>query len=281
MGTTGKHVAERYAQDYAETGSRLAELRLQEMKIDPAKILAQKGQLTKDDLEKAVYHFVDQRAMLQNPGMRSYYSQKNWFTRMSTMLHSYVLRQSKLFAHEYTLAWKSGNIGQIIKTHAMLGAVFPAIGGITEILADYGRGEDGWGRFEQNLSDLKNFPEHPGKALEAYIDFMSGVAAWGVATSYMRGLLRQRLSEAFTGPIGNVTSSDLQDVATVGKQALEGRKINPKPLERDALEQGIPLNIGKILAHKFIPTPAEEKARGGGKLNFRRKSGFKGLKHLN
>lgn len=276
-GTVGKHSVEDWAAD-AVKGDPLAIRQLERLGLNSKAIIARGGQLDPEEMSRAIYRFVDQRAFLNSRTARSLYSQANKWTRMGTMFHQYVSRQAKFMLEDARLAnstWRTNPIN-FIKTYSALLVAFPAIGSIIEGLEDFGRGQNGIEETKQRYAKL--FSENPEEATAQYFDFMAHVGGVGILSSYTRGLLRNNLIDTLLGPVGNVTFRGLQDAGVFLAQSLKnvgtGKHANFSPFGRDMLEDTLPDNIGKILAHKIFPA---HKKSGIQRL---RPIGMKGLHRL-
>jgi len=260
-GATATHSADYFAQRLvANPADRLSQRALREMGIAPSEVLAQGGKLRPEQIEKAVYRFVDDRVFLNTKLDRSYAGISNPYMRMATLFHSYVSAQGHLISRELGKMWKTGDIGNIVQTLSVLSVVFPAVGhliGGTERLA---RG--------QSFKDPKYDSE---SAVAKYFDNVSHMAGFGVGQSYINGALRDRLASVMLGPVGNVAVSTVSDSV----MALAGKKSFKQPA-RDIMYYSLPDNLGKILAHQVLPTTAEESAKKFHKLKL--KPGFKKLK---
>lgn len=246
-GATAKNSAEHFAQRLVQNpGDKLARMSLSEMGIEPGSVLKQGGQLAPEQYEKAIYRFVDDHIFLNTKLDRSYLGQSNPWFRTATMFHSYVAAQGHLMSRELTKMYKTGDIPNAVQTLATIGIIFPSAGHLIGKLEREARGQT-W--------DDPNYDSDT--AIEKYLDDMSHMAGFGVAQSYVRGTLRQHLSDVMIGPIGNVAVRGLQDAASLAFNL----KHDPKPLERDILQYSLPDNLGKILSHKLLPTTKEEREK--------------------
>jgi hypothetical protein len=278
----GKHTAEDMAQLLHDSGgtNKRAIWELERMGIKSADVLKQKGQLTQDQLQKAVFHFVDNKVFLDNRLNRAYYARANVYTRMGLMFHSYVARQGQFLRDElvkmYQVGVKGGDIGLIAQTLATMGVVFPLVGHGLKYMEMAGRGQFQEIKPEAN-EDWKKLRGEEGVPTQVYtlLDGYAHMAAWGVASSYVRGATRTQLASALIGPIGNMGVRIGEDSAK-----LAFGKTHPwKPLARDVIEDS-PLsydNLGKMIVHQLLPTTKEEKSRHpSGKLkSFKRGKGLK------
>lgn len=276
-GATGKFAVEGYAKDFAQTGSKIAAERLTELGLNPRNIARQGGQLSKEDYERAIYKFVDKHVFLGSKTSRSYYSQKNTLTRMSSMYHNYVTRQGQLLKNEFKLNLKAGNNIGVAKTLAVIGVAFPAIGAAVNTLEQLARGQWDEKQLEEPYERIAGAEGIPA-AVEQYLDFISHVGGFGIATGITRGIYRNELSNMLIGPLGNIATRDITDASAWTIKGFEGKSPSGAQVGRDILEQTLPDNLGRVLTHRFLPTRAEEKERREGGLQpLKRLKGLKGL----
>jgi hypothetical protein len=266
---TGYHTAIDSARIFAETGSKRHRIELEEMGLRPEDILRQKGELSAEQLEQAVYHFTDNKVFLDNSMSRSYYAQKNGYARLGSMYHGYISRQGKFMAHELKKSFRTGNPMAIIQTLAVLGVVAPITGQALEELERYSRLD-----FSHSASeDFANLSGANGisKMSEQYIEALSHIAAFGVGFDYVRSAARGEIAKQAAGPIGNMIFSGVEDTA---KETMAGWKFltdedHPtkqfaapsKSMARDILGDILPDNTGRMISHQFVPTQAEERRK--------------------
>jgi hypothetical protein len=144
-----------------------------------------------------------------------------------------------------------------------LGVIFPTVGVGIKTMQMWGRGQF-QGSVDQAKDDFKKLSGQEGLSpmLAEWVDGMSHMAAFGVATDYIRAANRHQLAASAMGPIGNEVANLGQDTITAFKKFdWDDKNKSLQPLERDVLEDTIPDNIGKLLAHQILPTKTEEKAR--------------------
>lgn len=260
---TGKHSVERMAEQLVSSGGtdKVAIYQLKKMGLNPTEVMLQKGQLNPDQYRKAIFNYVDNKVFLDNTMQRSYYSGASWYNRMGSMYHGYVSRQGALLKHALTTELtKNGPVG-VAQTFAMLGIGFPAVGAGLKTLEMYGRGQFQEADPKEDYRKLSG-AEGIKPALEEWLDAYSHMAAFGVATSYMRGAFRSRLANEMLGPVGNEGINLIQDTAALAASIYKDpSKPKYKPLARDVVEDTMPDNLGKLIAHQALPTAKEEKAR--------------------
>lgn len=238
---------------------------LNKMGIKPAEVIAQKGQLRPDQIEKAVWRFTDSKIFLDTSLGRAYMSRTHPMLRLALMYHSFVSREAQLLKEEMfvkpfkTFDWTPQYFSQIAQTVAVLGAVFPLVGLLTKDITTLARGDWADVHNKQDIDDLllKNGPK-------AFIDQVaedySHTAAFGIATSYLRGGTRFATANAMLGPLGNIAARVGDDTIHPVYNIMQDKKPNLKPLGRDVLEYNPAAvdNLGKLAAHEFLPTKREE-----------------------
>lgn len=254
-GATAKHSAESFAERLMKNPTeRLSNYSLKEMGIDPVAVIRQGGKLTQDQIDTAIYRFVDDRVFLNTRLDRSYAGQSNKWIRIGSMYHSYVAAQGHLLSREIQRMWKTGDIATIVKTIVTLGVIFPNVGHFTYGLERLSRG--------QTFHDPKYDEEG---TIARYLDDMSHMGGMGIASNYISAALRGRLAEQTLGPLGNVTVQTIQDSAQLIAGEKGGKRVPRKQLAkqlgRDILYYGVPDNLGKILSHQLLPTKAEQYAQ--------------------
>lgn len=287
-GATAKLSADRYAMDYFHSGSKRAADELQNtMGLNLREIKQQQGILRPDQHERAIYNYVDKKIFLNNALRRSYYSGANPVMRTALMYHGYVAAQGQLLRKEMMKAAHSGNLGQMAQFFTVAAGVFPMVGEGLKQLERLGRGQNP--NLDEDIENVKDIKDHPFKALETYADAYAHMAGFGIGASYTQSASRNELANTIIGPAANMVARGVQDVVTPIKKNMDdtdkGKDFDIKhykPLLRDAMEDTIPLNIGKWAAHKLVPTTKEE-AEENPKSGLKKFKGFKQnkLKKLN
>ena len=247
---------------------------LTQMGINPAHILAQKGQLTDEQIQKAMFRFTDNKVFLDTALNRSYYARTHPMLRLALMYHSYVSREARLIAGSLKNMVKVGDLGMAAQTIAALGVAFPLVGLMTKNITTLARGDFNDVHPKQDVEDLTF--QNGGKAfLDQYLEDYSHTAAFGIAAGYLRGAGRYSMNNVMIGPLGNIASRGLYDSlhpfynAYEGKYEKEGESFDEatgrqfKPLLRDLVEYNPAAvdNLGKIATHIFLPIKKEEEAR--------------------
>jgi hypothetical protein len=263
-GSTGINVAKDMATKLFESGgtNRRAIYELERMGISKADVMMQKGQLNPDQLSKAVYRFVDSKVFLNTSMQRSYLARSNPYFRIGLMYHSYVTRQGRLIAESIAKPFITRDPILLAQTVAVLGVAFPLVGLLTKNVTMITRGDWDDVHWGQDFNDIAGRNGTKAFASQMAEDY-AHTAAFGIATSFMRGSGRYALSTALTGPVGNIVGGTLYDFGHPLYRGWEGKNMDFKPLLRDGIEYN-PMavdNIGKLAAHEFLPTKREEELR--------------------
>jgi hypothetical protein len=102
------------------------------------------------------------------------------------------------------------------------------------------------------------------------IDSLSHIAAFGVATGYTRGAARSNLAGQMAGPFLNMLFQGGQDVLKAAHKDIN----HPDAADafyRDLLTDPSPYGIGGMVAHRVLPTKAEQNANKPKKFRMSRK----------
>jgi hypothetical protein len=263
-GSVGFHSAIYWAHNFAENGSKIAKARLEEIGLDPAAVLAQRGELTEEQLQKGVYHYTNNRMFFNRGIDNSLWQNRNVFTRAGFMYHSFVNSQASYMKRELMLMAKAGDIKGIAQFVGTLGILFPMVApliGGAEVMLRTGSPTQGIAKAQQNYSQLFD-PDSPGAWVSNYFDLISHLGAAGVYFNYINAIKANRLMSAVAGPMAGATTTDITDAYHAAFQPTKAGKHNIDPLMRDVLKQTIPV-AGSSLAHMFFPTTAESKQFGG------------------
>jgi len=265
-GSVGFHSAIYWAHNFAENGSRIAEMRLKEMQINPADVVKQGGKLTDDQLQKGVYHFVNNREFMNRSIDNALYQNRDVITRSAYMYHAFVNNQASFMMRDLLKMAKVGDYKGIAQFVGTLGVLFPAVAapilGSADVLLRTAS-------LKQATTDLQDKyrkmakPNSAGEWLGNYLQLVSHLGAAGVYFNYINAIKANRLAAALAGPMIGAATTDLTDAVHAGFMPSAKGERNFAPIERDVLKQTIPV-FGSALAHHFAPTLAEKKARGEG-----------------
>ena len=269
-GLTGKMTAEQLGRDFvANPTDKKLLWQMREFNLDPAKILRQKGNLDSEDLDKAIFKFVDKHYFVDNTMQRSMLLQASPSGRIFGMYHGYVTRQAKMMYHALSLDYKQRGLGAILRNYAVAGIVFPMIGEGIKTLEAAVRGQDAFGNLRTDAANITG--QHGiSKALDTYLQALSHIGAFGVWSNMIRGTLTHSLATTLTGPVGRAATDILQDSGSaVGQIYKKGthntaRSVRKSvtPLARDISYDipGISL-LANLLDHRFLPKKNERPAK--------------------
>jgi len=274
-GSVGFHSAIYWAHNFAESGSKIAKARLEELGIEPAEVLKQGGKLNDEQLQKGVYHYVNNRMFFNKGVDNSLYQNKNVWTRAMFMYHSFVNSQSTYMKRELMLMARAGDIKGIAQFVGTLGVLFPAIApllGGAETLLRSGSPTQAGQAIQKNYQSLTN-ADTPGEWIGNYFELISHLGAAGVYFNYINAIKANRLASAAAGPMVGAAATDATDVYHAAFMPNKQGHRNIDPLMRDVLKQTLPV-IGSPLAHHFFPTTTEQKERGGSTSTSRQRRGF-------
>ncbi len=263
-GSVGFHSAIYWAHNFAESGSRIAEMRLKEMQIDPADVLKQGGKLTDEQLIKGVYHFANNREFMNRTIDNSLYQNRDVITRAAFMYHSFVNNQASFIFRELLNMAKVGDYKGIAQFTGTLGLLFPAIAAPILGSADVLLRTASPAQAETDIKEKYRMMTHPsssGEFIGNYFQLISHLGAAGVYFNYINAIKANRLASALTGPLVGAITTDITDIGHAAFMPSKKGGRNLAPLERDVLKQTVPV-FGSALAHRLAPTLAEKKERG-------------------
>lgn len=241
---------------------------LRDMHLDVNEVRKQGGELTEEQLTKAIYHHVNNNVGLHVDMERSFYARQNPWSRMTTMFHSFVAFEGRFLSHQIYKAsvLKGTDPFMTARSMAALTLVFPAFGlAIHQIRAMVG-GDFSFADTKESLSAMNGSSDYEGqkKALEAYLELYSYVGGFGLLTSYSRALGRHRLLEQMAGPLPN----------NFFQLATDVYNMNTKAVGKDLLQDIPSAGLGRIAARKLFPTKAQQRKD---KMKSLRMKGLKGL----
>lgn len=256
-GSVGFHSAIYYGK-MATKGDKLAIAELNEMGIDVAAVLARKGKLTEEELAKGVYHWVNNRMLVNKTIDQPLLMNKNFVARSAYMYHSFVRSETAFIKREILKRFKAEDIKGIAQFAGTLGIVFPAVAPLlksAEMLVRTGSPAATGAQLQKDYTDLmgKNGIK---SAASAYIDMLSHIGAAGAALNYANAIKGHRLANAMMGPMLGMAATDAEDAYNAAFSPSKTGKHPLKPLERDALQM-VPV-FGKPLSHRLIPSTKEE-----------------------
>ena len=261
-GAVGFHSAIFWAHNAAQ-GSKIAAARLEEMGLDPKEVIAQGGKLNEDQLQKGVYHFVNNRMFFNKSIDNSLYQNRNFILRAGFMYHSFVGSETSYLRRELLLMSKAGDYKGLAQFAGTLGVLFPAVAPLiagAELLARTGSPTQAGAQVQKQYASLT----HPSDAKEwlgNYVELLSHIGAAGVYFNYINAIKANRLMSAMAGPIFGAATTDVTDAYHAAFMPTKSGRHPVEPLERDVLKQTIPV-VGSMLAHQLVPTKAERGSTG-------------------
>lgn len=263
-GTVGYHSAIQWAHNFAKLGDRTSELRLRELEIDPDEVKAQGGKLNEEQLQKAIYHYTNNRLFFNKHIDSSLWQNRNLFARSMFMYHSFVGSETAYLRRELLLLAKAGDYKSLAQFAGTMFVLFPQIApliGGAEKLLQTGSPTQAKEEVEERYSRFWH-PRGTGDWLANYATLLSHLGAAGVYFNYVNAIKGHRLATAMLGPLLGAGVTDISDIvgAATGGSA--------KPLERDVLRQTVPV-VGPAASHLLAPTTAEGgsgRRRTGGKF---------------
>lgn len=262
-GAVGYHSAITWAAE-AVQGNKRAILELQEMGLDVNKIVNRSGQLTPEELQTGIFHFVNNRFFVNRTQDSGLYSNKNVFMRSATMYHQFLNAQVSFMRREAVKMLKAGDVMGLAQFAGSLGVLFPAIAPMLkslEILGRTGNINTATQNAKDEYSNLSG-SNGAGAASSEYLDLLFHIGGMGVFMNYMGSAQNHRLQAAALGPLFSTPLTAVEDAISGTKEALKDHKSNKelqpfRPLERDLLQDTLPV-IGKPLSHWLAPTNKEE-----------------------
>jgi hypothetical protein len=255
-GAVGYHSAIFWAHN-AMNGDKRSLAELAEMGIDFNEVKQQGGTLNPEQLQKGVYHYVNNRFFFDKSLDRAMWSNKNFFHRSASMYHGFISSETSFLRRELIKQFKAGDIKGIAQYAATLGILFPAVAPMlksAELLLRTGSPQQAEAEIKKDYSNLSG-QNGAGAFFETYIDMIAHIGATGAALNYYSAIKGNRLANAVVGPMIGMGVQDSEDLIN----AARGKSL--APLGRD-LTQLIPV-AGKPLSHHFFPTKKESGSSTG------------------
>jgi len=267
--SVGYHSAVEWASE-AASGDKRALAELAEMKLNPQEIIAQGGKLNEDQMQQAMFHYVNNRMFVDRPYDRSLRSNSSYFMRSATMFHSIVVSQYRFMQREIGKMVKTGDIKGLAQFAGTLGILFPAVMPwlhAAEVLGRTLSPQQAKQAEEKDYAGLTN-PKSVGDWTLHYANMLAYLGGFGIYRNIILSAHGDRLGAALLGPITGSAVQTVQDSINAianpikqkrGESPFEARRRHYGQLGRDISEFTVPV-VGKWMAHKFFPTLAEEKA---------------------
>jgi hypothetical protein len=271
--SVGYHSAADWAA-MAAKGSKIGIEHLKEFKLDPQAIAARGGKLTEDEMQQAMFHYVNNRMFVDRPMDRSLMANANPYIRSATMFHSVIISQARFMRRELGIMYRSGDVKGIIQFAGTLGILFPAVMPMLHGLEVLGRTASPSESLKATETDYKHLTNPTGILDWAgtYMDMLSYTGAFGIWHSMIQSAWGDRLASTMLGPmfgpiatlggdtIKAATKPFHASKAQMGTQAWKDQwKQEGRAVGRDVSELAVPI-VGKWAGHKLFPTLAEERS---------------------
>lgn len=252
----GKYSAIEYAHDLMSGDAdkvRRAKLNFEYLGIKPNEVMQNGGNLTPEHIRQAMFENTNQKLFIQSAARnRSQFATSNAMGRLVSMYHGYGAAQANFIQKELIKAYKLRDPMSMLKTMAVLGVVFPAVGTAVHSLEQVWMHPSNAGeKFDESIAKMKQMGSSAD--IEDRLEGIANVAGFGVMTSYGRAAGRRKLLESMAGPVINAAAELGQDAANA--------RTNPEPLARDVLHDIPSLGIGSWAADKFLPNQKEVNKR--------------------
>lgn len=242
----------------AVKGDKRAALELREMGIDVEQVIAQKGQLTSEQLSQGIYHYANNKLFINRLQDQTLKSNSNVFMRSATMYHQFLNSQVSYMGREFEKMRKSGDVMGMAQLVGTFGIIAPSVAPLLKSLEILGRTASPT-QAKQSLDDdysSLSGQEGPSKFLEEYTQMVLHIGGMGVFMNYIEAAGKHRLQSAAIGPLYSTPISLAEDLVASAKENKKGDH-NIKPALRDIAQDTLPV-IGKPLSHWIAPTNKEE-----------------------
>jgi len=238
----------------AVEGDKSAILELKELGLDPEEIIKRKGELTREEKIKGMYHFTNNRIFISRPFDRSLNATRNPWTRMLTMFHGYVSSQQRFMRRELQKKFETGDYIGIARFAGTVGLMFPMMAPMLKAAETFARTASPDRALQGMQSDYKHLT-HPQSVAQygaEYLDMLSYFGSWGIMHGFITASHGDRLALALMGPIAGDVVRTTQDAVNLTTKSTKTGKHNIKPLAKDLLQQSIPV-AGNIIANQMFP----------------------------
>ena len=235
---------------------RLAEIDAKYLGMDAKKIYSQGGVLT-DDVQKAMYHNVQNTTFLTSARSRVQIATSTPLTRLVTMYHSYGSMQAKFMLETINkeLLQKHDPVS-VFKLFATMGVIAPAAGNAIYGLEQMWRGKE-WDDPAKYFSDREK-AFYDATDLFSKLEAYTHLAGLGVLTTYGRGAGRFHLAQSMLGPVGSASSELAEDVVKASPYMAHP---TARQLVKDIAHDTPSAGIGAILAERALPTEKPQPSR--------------------
>ena len=252
-GILGYHSAQYWAEE-ALRGDERAIQELKELKIDTNDLISKQRKLTPQELQGAIWHFVNNRVFIDRAMDRAKLATSNPWFRMFTFFHGYVMNQQAFMRREFQKMLDAGDYKGIARFAGTVGLAFPAIAPAIhslETMARMGSVKAGEKTYHEDWRELKH-PKNASQFLGEYLSLLSFFGTWGVIHSYLVAAKNDRMALQALGPVYGSAFRMSQDAIRYALFPTKGGKRNIRPLAKDVLQQTVP-GYGNIIANKLFP----------------------------
>ena len=232
----GKWSAIRAAQEFAQTGSKRAELQLKLLGLDPALVQATRGVLSQQDIEKAAFRAASEIMGMRSPLETPYMWEQNAMARLTTLYKHYGFRQARLIKDALKRGWQGEGVIGAAKIMTALGLAFPIAGELIKGAEGAVTLKNPWTaeRKKQNLAGNE------------YLDAFANAGGFGMMYSITRAARHNHLGGYLMGP----------HISTAADLAQDVMNLRGKSVARDVLRRmGLP---GRALSDIIVPPKKKE-----------------------
>ena len=261
-GIVGKMTAEQAAMDfYHNPKDPAARWQLWQFGLEPDEIVRQGGRLSKEQLNTAIFKFVDRHYFIDNTLQRSRLLQSSATGRILGMYHGYVTRQAKLMGRAMFRDWKERGPASVTRNLIIGSTIFPMLGEAVKLIGEGVRGQNAVGDAQKDLEDL-TFQNGPEAAAIAYFETLGHAAAFGIYSHMVRGSFTHSLAGSIGGPLVKAGTDLAQDTGSAIKNDINsgGEHIGRdwKAAGRDITYDlpGVSL-LAQLLDHRLLPKANE------------------------
>jgi len=254
MGTAAYHSAQMWGKQ-AFHGDKLAIKELEDLHLDVNAIVQRGGNLTNEELEKAMFHFTNNRLFIEKPLSRSYLAQKNQFFRLGFMLHGYATREAQFMSHELYKYMQAGDWGRIAQFAGTVAVLFPAAAPLLEsasMLMRTASPSESYDHLKDRYDELIH-PKGMGEFAYNYLTLLGHFGGAGAFMTYLHAANQHRLAATMLGPQMGTAVGTVEDIAQSFKEAKTTGKHNLGPAERDILRYYTLPIIGPWAAQHLVP----------------------------
>jgi hypothetical protein len=257
FGTAAYHSAQEWGMQ-AYRGEQFAADNLKDLGLDVGAIVRRGGQLTSDELEEAVFNYVNNNIFIDNPLERSKNAAKSSFFRMAYMLHGYATKEGRYVAKVLYKAAKNNQYTKLAQFLGVLGIVFPfTVAPLLKSLGVFARTADPSAAKKDIEHSYKHLthPDGVEDFLSTYLDLVGHFSGVGVFMNVLHASLNRRFAQnVVAGAAGGA-------LATVGEDWVRAVAKHSSPAVanamRDSLRYSIPV-LGGPLAHYMFPPKEKE-----------------------